>query len=73
MKRRRIDRLHRRKRWRTELADEARRMLTTPYGNSDEFKGKVKRAHDKVHAWFGKRADLVINAIQRRVIRGAHE
>ena len=73
MKRKTIDRLRRRKRWRCELSDEARRMMSTPYGNADEFKMKVKRAHEKVRVWFGKRADMVINAIQRRVIRGAHE
>lgn len=71
MKRRTIDHIQRRKRWRCELLDEARRMMSTPYGNADEFKGKVSRAAQKVAMWHGKRAAMVLSVIQRRVVRAA--
>lgn len=70
MKRRVLDHIQRRKRWRLELLTEASRMMNTPNGNADEFKGRVHRAAVKVALWHGRRAQSVLLAVQRRVFSG---
>ena len=64
------DRIQRRKKWRAVLIAAATKMFTSHDCNSDQHKPEVAKAAAKVVAWHGRFGHAVLNAIQRRVIRG---